>query len=168
MTFKITKLNFQNLNIVKFMAYRPRIWHENRLFYFYHVPGLKMRKMMGRGLLICVWKVRWWRFVERWGSTEGGRLGQPRLCYRRDFVDRDRSLSWAEWAREKEPGTHTYTKVWGSLARSKNKIQRLLTARGLMQLQEKPLQPETKEISLHPDLKGLFFSETSEADRERH
>ena len=54
MTFKITKLNFQNLNIVKFMAYRPRIWHENRLFYFYHVPGLKMRKMMGRGLLICV------------------------------------------------------------------------------------------------------------------
>ena len=39
MTFKITKLNFQNLNIVKFMAYRPRIWHKNRLFYIYHVPG---------------------------------------------------------------------------------------------------------------------------------
>ena len=54
MTFKITKLNFQNLNIVKFMAYRPRVWHENKLFYIYQLPGLKRRKMMGRGLLTCI------------------------------------------------------------------------------------------------------------------
>lgn len=45
-----------------------------------------------------------------------------------------------------------------SLARSKDKIQRLLTAWGFTWLQEKPPQCAAKEISLYPDQNGLCFS----------
>ena len=35
------------------------------LFHMYQEPGLKMWKLMGRGMLACVWKVRWWLLVKR-------------------------------------------------------------------------------------------------------
>ena len=76
-------------------------------------------------------------------------------------------------AEQSQPGRrslgHTNTR---KSVREPGKVQEqnpeIANCMGFMQLQEKPLQPETKEISLCPDLKGLFFSETSEADRERH
>jgi len=113
MTFKITKLNFQNLNIVKFMAYRPRVWHENKLFYIYQLPGLKRRKMMGRGLLTCVWKVRWWCLVERdeVQQREADWVSQGFATEEILWIETDVSAEQSEPGRRSLGHTHTHKGV---------------------------------------------------------
>lgn len=75
-------------------------------------------------------------------------------------------------AEQSRPGSQgpVEKKKWGGcLARAKDKIQRLLTAWGFMQLQEKPPQTATIEISLPPAWNGLCFSRNLRSkERERH
>lgn len=124
------------------------------LFHIYQEPGLKMWKMMGRGMLTCVW-----------GKQTGSR---SQGFTREEIVWIETEVS-AEQSRPGSQGPVEKKKWGGCLARAKDKIQRLLTAWGFMQLQEKPPQTATIEINLPPDWNRLCFSRNLRSkERERH